>query len=143
MLHEIFSTIRTTADITPALIRLQHDGILYDDEVTREKLTSMLHKRLEDKRVKDWFSERWQLFNECTILYLDSDGKVVERRPDRVMTDGRETHVVDFKFGRPKEEYHDQVRQYMQLLQQMGMPGVKGWLWYVYSNKIEEVNSKK
>ena len=143
VLHEIFSTIRTTADIAPALIRLQHDGILYDDEVTREKLTSMLHKRLEDKRVKDWFSERWQLFNECTILYLDNDGTVVERRPDRVMTDGRETHVVDFKFGRPKEEYHDQVRQYMQLLQQMGMPGVKGWLWYVYSNKIEEVNSEK
>ena len=103
----------------------------------------MLHKRLEDKRVKDWFSERWQLFNECTILYLDNDGTVVERRPDRVMTDGRETHVVDFKFGRPKEEYHDQVRQYMQLLQQMGMPGVKGWLWYVYSNKIDEVNSEE
>jgi len=28
----------------------------------------------------------------------------------------------------------------MQLLRQMGMPCVRGWLWYVYSNQIEEVS---
>jgi len=139
VLHEIFSTIRTTADIDAALRQLQLDGVLYDDEVTREKLTSMLHKRLEDKRVADWFSERWQLFNECTILRLNEQGDVEERRPDRVMTDGNETHVVDFKFGRPHPEYRQQVQEYMQLLRQMNMPHVRGWLWYVYSNKIEEV----
>ena len=55
------------------------------------------------------------------------------------MTDGKETHVVDFKFGRPHNEHHDQVRQYMQLLQRMGLPNVKGWIWYVYTNKIVEV----
>ena len=139
VLHEIFSTIRTTEDIDTALRQLQYDGVLYDDEVTANKLTAMLHKRLEDKRVKEWFSNRWKLFNECSILHLNEQNEVVERRPDRVMTDGKETHVVDFKFGRPKPEYLDQVREYMQLLKQMGMPNVRGWLWYVYSNKIEEV----
>ena len=139
VLHEIFSTIRTTADIDTALRQLQYDGVLYDDEVTANKLTAMLHKRLEDKRVKDWFSDRWQLFNECSILRINEQNEVVERRPDRVMTDGKETHVVDFKFGRPKPEYLEQVREYMQLLEQMQMPNVHGWLWYVYSNKIEEV----
>jgi hypothetical protein len=142
VLHEIFSTIRTTADISQALLRLQHDGILYDDEVTREKITSMLRKRLEDKRVREWFSDRWTLFNECSILSLDADGNMKERRPDRVMTDGHETHVVDFKFGSPKAEYHEQVREYMTLLSSMGMPNVKGWLWYVYNNKVEEVRWK-
>ena len=142
VLHEIFSTIRTTADISQALLRLQHDGILYDDEVTREKITSMLRKRLEDKRFREWFSDRWTLFNECSILSLDADGNMKERRPDRVMTDGHETHVVDFKFGSPKAEYHEQVREYMTLLSSMGMPNVKGWLWYVYNNKVEEVRGK-
>ena len=141
VLHEIFSTIRTTADIQGALRQLQYDGVLYDDEVTAAKLTAMLQKRLEDPRIKDWFSNRWTLFNECSILRLNEQGVVEERRPDRVMTDGHETHVVDFKFGRPKPEYQEQVREYMQLLQQMGQPNVKGWLWYVYSNKIEEVKS--
>ena len=141
VLHELFSTIRTTSDIGPALQQMELDGILYDDDVTREKLTNMLHKRLEGEIVKNWFSERWKLFNECSILQLNSQGEMQERRPDRVMTDGKETHVVDFKFGSPKPEYKEQVREYMELLRQMGMPQVKGWLWYVYSNKIEEVKS--
>ena len=141
VLHEVFSTIRTTADIEQALRQLQHDGVLYDDEVTSAKLTNMLNKRLNNERVKDWFSGNWQLFNECSILKFNDAGVVEERRPDRVMTDGKETHVVDFKFGRPKPEYQEQVREYMQLLQQMGHLNVKGWLWYVYSNKIEEVKS--
>ena len=140
VLHNIFSTIRTRADIQQALQQLQQDGVLYDDEVTSEKITGLLRKRLEDRRVSDWFSDRWQLFNECSILTFEQ-GAIKERRPDRVMTDGRETHVVDFKFGHPRDEYHDQVREYMHLLRSMGMPNVKGWLWYVYSNKIEEVQS--
>ena len=99
----------------------------------------MLRKRLEDKRVNDWFSGRWTLFNECSILSVDAQGNIQERRPDRVMTNGQETHVVDFKFGSPKAEYHEQVREYMHLLSNMGHTCIKGWLWYVYSNKIVEV----
>ena len=138
ILHQIFSTIRTSADIEGALKQLQLEGILYDEEVTAEKITSMLHKRLNNKRVADWFSDRWTLFNECTILTVEQ-GEVIERRPDRVMTDGKEWVVVDFKFGSPKDEYHDQVREYMQLLADMGHTNIKGYLWFVYSNRIEEV----
>ena len=139
VLHNVFSTIRTSADVDHALQQLQHDGVLYDDEITAEQVTALLRKRLESPRIKNWFSNRWQLFNECSILCVDSQGNMQERRPDRVMTDGHETHVVDFKFGRPKPEYLDQVREYMQLLRSMNMPNVRGWLWYVYNNKVEEV----
>ena len=139
VLHHVFSTIHTQQDVERALLDLRQQGILYDNEVTAEKVTDMLRKRLNSPQVADWFSGRWQLFNECSILSTDSNGRLQERRPDRVMTNGSETHVVDFKFGRPRTEYHQQVQEYMQLLRSMGMPGVKGWLWYVYSNKIEEV----
>ena len=142
ILHQIFSTIRTTADIDVALKRLQLEGILYDEQITAEKISSMLRKRLQNPRVAGWFSDRWTLFNECTILTVE-DGEVIERRPDRVMTDGNEWVVVDFKFGSPKDEYHDQVRQYMQLLADMGHSNIKGFLWFVYSNKITEVSFKQ
>ena len=140
VLHQIFSTIRTSADIEGALKRLQIEGILYDEQVTAEKITAMLHKRLSNKKVADWFSDRWTLFNECTILSIEN-GEVIERRPDRVMTDGKEWVVIDFKFGSPKDEYHDQVREYMQLLADMGHTNIKGYLWFVYSNRIEEVKA--
>lgn len=138
ILHEIFSTIQTEKDIPEALQRLQFEGILYDEEMTAERITSMLRKRLSDPRVASWFSPRWTLFNECTILSVE-DGEVHEHRPDRVITDGDEWIVVDFKFGHPDPEYHTQVRRYMDLLSSMGHQNIKGYLWYVYSNKIEEV----
>ena len=140
VLHEVFSTIRTTADIPNALQRLQSEGVIYDGTLTPEHITSMLQKRLKDPRVADWFSDRWILFNECAILSVE-DGQVCQHRPDRVMTDGHEWIVVDFKFGSPKPEYHDQVRRYMNLIQEMTTTNIsiKGYLWYVYSNQIEEV----
>ena len=98
----------------------------------------MIKKRLSDPRVTEWFSPGWTLFNECTILTTE-DGQVKERRPDRVMTDGQRWVVVDFKFGSPKPDYPDQVREYMSLLASMGHQNITGYLWYVYSNKIEEV----
>ena len=139
VLHQIFSMIRTTEDIEDALKQLQFEGVLYDERITPERITSMLRKRLQDPRVADWFSSHWTLFNECTILTME-DGEVKERRPDRVMTDGQQWVVVDFKFGSPKPEYNDQVQEYMQLIKTMQPEAeVDGYLWFVYSNKIEEV----
>ena len=136
VLHDIFAHIRSTADIDRALRQLQLDGVLYNEDVNPARITSMLRRRLEHPKVADWFSGRWQLFNECTILTTEADGHVVERRPDRVMTDGAEWVVVDFKFGRERQEYHEQVRQYMNLIRQMGHDRVSGYLWLVYSNQI-------
>ena len=140
ILHNLFSSIRTTADIPQVLRQLELDGVLYDDDISAERLRTMLEKRLTNPKVADWFSDRWQLFNECSILHVDPvSGQVVERRPDRVMTDGKEMIVVDFKFGRPYEEHHWQVSQYKQLLEGMGHQNVQGYLWYVYSNQIVTV----
>lgn len=140
LLHKIFSTIRTANDIDKALQNLELEGIIYDENLTLEKLTGILRQRLTDPQVADWFSGKWQLFNECTILVKDKvTGTVIERRPDRVMTDGHEMIVVDFKFGRPRDEYQQQVREYIELLQSMGYNNVKGFLWFVYSNRIIEV----
>ena len=140
VLHSVLSNIRTTADINSALTELKNEGVLYDHNLTQEKLITMLRERLEDERVAGWFSDRWTIFNECSIVHLDKNSdKMVEHRPDRVMTDGEEVIVIDFKFAAQREKHHLQVRQYMVLLRDMGYQNVSGYLWYVYSNIIEEV----
>ncbi len=139
VLHNVFSTIRTTADIDAATQQLECDGVLPTNGVDSKRLIELIRHRLEDKRVAEWFSGRWNLFNECTILATDADGKPYERRPDRVMTDGKRTIVVDFKFGSPREEHKQQVKEYISLLSTMGHANVEGYLWYVYSNKIISV----
>ena len=140
VLHYVFSQIKTKDDIDAVLLQMQADGVLSSQGLSFERVKHLLHKRLEDSRVADWFSGIWELFNECSILSVDpANGEVKERRPDRVMTDGRQVVVVDFKFGRPHEEYHQQVQEYKDLLTRMGYSQVKGYLWYVYTNRIEEV----
>ena len=67
------------------------------------------------------------------------NGRIVEDRPDRVITDGNETIVIDYKFGNKNTAYAKQVQRYMNLMQQMGYPNVKGYLWYVNLDEIESV----
>lgn len=139
VLHHLFSTIQTTADINKALKDLEESGVLYDENVSHERIEKMIRKRFENPKVQDWFSDHWTVQNECSILSVEN-GKVKEHRPDRVMKDDKETIIVDFKFGSPKPEHQQQVAQYMQLLKDMGEKSITGYLWYVYPNKIEEVH---
>ena len=138
ILHRLFSEIKTDKDISRVLDQFEFDGIL-DTKITRESVERMLKKRMESPTVKEWFSDKWELFNECAILSVDEKGEVKNRRPDRVMKSGDEMIVVDFKFARKRDEYHEQVKEYISLLQSMGYKNVKGYLWYVFSNDIEEV----
>lgn len=141
VMHEIFSHIRTTADIEPQLRQLEQDGVIYNDDLTAEKLHQRILTAMDNPSVKEWFSPKWRLYNECTILRYDkATGQTVEHRPDRVMTDGKEWIVVDFKFGQRNDRvYSEQVRGYMDLISQMGGTNVKGYIWYVMRNEISEV----
>ena len=137
ILHQLFSTILTEDDIEPRLKELEQEGVIYNDEVTSRELQNKIANALMNEKVKDWYSLRWKLFNECTILDYDKEsGDIHEHRPDRVMTDEKEIIVVDFKFGKPREEYHEQVQRYMTLLMRMGYEKVSGYIWYVVRNEI-------
>lgn len=140
LLHKLFSSIRTIEDIAPMLKELEFEGVIYDDTVTYDDIRSRLSTALADTRVREWFSDKWKLYNECTILTKDDEGNVKEYRPDRVMSGDRQTIVVDFKFGKPREEHASQVLNYMNLLSGMGHPSVKGYVWYVLQDEIKEVN---
>lgn len=140
VLHHLFSTIRTTDDLDSAILQLEMDGLLFGQDITPEALRQRIERSMQNPQVASWFSKRWRLYNECTILAYDkATGSYSEHRPDRVMTDGNETIVVDFKLYSLKDEYFDQVRRYMTYLRRMGYPNVRGYLWQVFSNKITEV----
>lgn len=141
VLHQLFSTIYTTADIPTRLNELEQQGIIYNDEITSAQLRTRIEDAITNPQVQEWFSKRWQLYNECTILEYNKDtNEMDEHRPDRVMTDGKEFVVVDFKFGKEREEYKKQVQQYMEILIRMGHKKVSGYLWYVVKNNVVEVN---
>ena len=135
LLHSLFATIRTMDDINPQVDAMYCQGLI-ETSKKADEIRNMLSKHIEASGVQSWFDGTYTLFNEASIIYRDG-GILQTRRPDRVMItpDGRAI-VVDFKFGREREEYLHQVREYMDLLRKMGYAQVEGHIWYVYTNKI-------
>ncbi len=130
LLHNVLSQIDSIEDVDSVLQKLEMEGV-----ISNSSYSSLIKKRITDNEyAKRWFATDWTVYNECTILTPEG-----ERRPDRVITNGEETIVIDFKFGKPKPEYEEQVVAYQNLLRAIGLPNVKGYLWYVYSDKVQEV----
>lgn len=134
LMHALFSRLETADRIDREVDALLSDGLI-DSSRKAEALKTGIRKYLDTPKVRDWFSGRYRLFNETAVLFREN-GIMQNRRPDRVMTDGRHAIVVDFKFGNEKEEYLYQVREYADLLQKMGYSPIEAYIWYVYQNKI-------
>ena len=141
LLHRLFASIYTEDDLPQAIEQLKFEGVL-ESAKQEEQLRKLADRALSNPEVKDWYNGSWKLYNECSIIYPDEEGNLQTRRPDRVMMKGNKVVVVDFKFGKPRPEYIDQVNEYVQLLTTMGYQHISGYLWYVYANKLEEVKQK-
>jgi len=150
LLHGVLQQIVTEDDVPHVLDALEQEGVIIRTtsngtyvSVRRTDLEEWIHRGLQQPQVASWFSHGWQLFTECSIVSIDpSSSETIVQRPDRVMisNDGRQVVVVDFKFGRHRDEYNDQVLGYMNLLQEMYPEAhVEGYLWYVYSAKVKPV----
>lgn len=150
LLHSVLQRIRTTTDVPRVLDALEQEGVISRFApdgtyvaVQRDELQRWLDRGLKNTLVADWFADGWTIFNECSIVRRNPDnGQPQTLRPDRVMmsSDGCRIVVVDFKFGRPDPDYVGQVRRYMELLTAMyPEAAVEGYLWYVYSGRVQRV----
>lgn len=134
--HNILAHIQDSTEVEKAVRKMDAQGLI-PLEVDANQVIRKIKEKLEDERVKDWFApNKWKVYNENAIV-TRQEAEVKQWRPDRVMFSQEETIVIDFKFGRPREEHKAQVTGYMELLKTMGYAAPKGFLWYVDQNKIE------
>ena len=152
LLHRVLQSVRVHEDVDAVLDTFEHQGLIArttsdgtEVVVPRSSVERWVRQGLRNPLVSDWFQPHWQLFNECSIVSLDEKGLPQVCRPDRVMisSDGLRIVVVDFKFGAYRPEYEQQVLGYIQLLEQMSPQSqVEGYLWFVYSGKVERVGNR-
>ena len=102
-----------------------------EGEEYREELLRIIH----DPKVHDWFSGDYEVLNEISLLL--PGGEMM--RPDRILRKKDEIIVIDYKFGKEQKKYIKQVKAYVKHISDMGYANVKGYLWYVLRDKIEEV----
>lgn len=132
-MHAVLSKVITLNDLPDAIDWAISNGYLSENQ--RQTTNDSLISVLNSEPFKEWFNERWEVKTEASII--NTDGNIY--RPDRVLIDGNQAIIVDFKFGLPTTHHRKQVEQYKKLLTDMGYSDVKGYLWYFQLNRHEVV----
>lgn len=140
LLHAVFAGIYTAADVAASVETLLRDGLIASRSEADE-VAAFVSRSISTGQPAEWFDGTWTVFNESAILQRTDGNTLLNRRPDRVMTKQGRTVVVDFKFGKPRLEYQQQVKDYIDLLRSLGHHDVQGYLWYVYSGEVVRVDS--
>ena len=136
LMHEVLSQVRTRKDIPSAVESYRLSGVINKEEA--ELLIVRLEELLDTPEVLPWYDGTARVLNEVDILF----GKGLSKRPDRVMISDEKVTVIDYKFGEIQDKrHHNQVKNYMKLINQMGYERVEGYLWYVELGNIVSVDS--
>ncbi|MCR5314074.1 MAG: UvrD-helicase domain-containing protein, partial [Bacteroidaceae bacterium] len=143
--HNVLQQIKTSNDIDVAIDKaideVEAMGC-FTDKNMKEETRNNIHLAFKNETARSWFNPKWEVRNECTILFKSKKGNTIEKRPDRVISlpSKEETIVIDYKTGDENTtKYNKQVSFYMSLLKKMGYKNIKGFIWYVLEDKIEEV----
>lgn len=128
-LHGILSKVNLPEDLRSAVDDAVREGHLSREQ--GERSYDLLRQAIASQ--PDWFSSCGR--NEVSLF--DSRGN--EKRPDRVVIQGRSVKVIDYKFGEFEPQYERQVKGYMNIYRQLGYPEVKGYLWFVRTGEIREI----
>ncbi len=142
--HSILERIETTDDIDLAIDKAIEEVYLegcIDSNSEKEEIATNLHNAFKNEQASEWFAPIWNVYNERSIIFKTQANMAVDRRPDRVITlpSKEKAIVIDYKTGSEHtKKYTDQVQFYKKLLRDMGYKEVKGFIWYVLEDKIEE-----
>jgi len=132
ILHQILSEIVKWEQTDSVLDRYERRmEITNEDRVRYEGTIKALWNNPE---VKQWFEGNHEVKTEVVVLPKDGETK----RMDRVMLDGNNVKVIDFKSGQPKGQDEKQVKEYMELLQGMGYE-TSGYLLYLKTGEVKLV----
>lgn len=134
LMHSIMAEITGVDDVKTVVERYAREGRL--KQSMKGKIIEKLIQLITQPDVARWFAPDVRVVAESDIL---KSGERIAR-PDRVVIDGNRVIVIDYKFGRLElAQYTTRVKEYMQLVREMGYTHVEGYLWYVEKNKIVPV----
>ena len=128
-LHDICSKIYEEKDLENVLAKIE-------DESQKQEAETIIKQMFLDAKKYEWFSGAYKVLNEKEVL---SNGQT--RRIDRIMFGRDEVIIVDYKFTEDKEnenKYHKQLKEYKQIVSNMGYKNIKTYLWFI-GNEIKEV----
>ena len=123
-IHDILAKLKGITDWPKLRIKLGQSNSV--------QVIQTIDSLLENQQIASFFVDSELLFVERDLLR--PDGEIL--RPDRVIQQGNETIIVDFKTGAKQDKHIEQISGYKVLLASMGYQHVKGVLLYVETSEI-------
>ena len=138
--HALLERIHTLDDIAHVIDEFEREGLIAGT-AHKQEVEAYMQRIFENETAREWFLPKWRVLNEQNILIpLNAEKNKRFERPDRVICDGETTIVIDYKTGGVKTLKNlEQVQDYVELLQSMGYPHPKGYVWYLKYNEIVPV----
>ena len=130
--HSLLERLHREEDLPVVLDQMQAEGIIA--EIDRPTLVKQVESLFNDALFSSFFDPAWEIFAEREIA---GHGKVY--KPDRVITKGRQTRVIDYKREKESQKHHRQLEQYAQLLGDMGHEQVDKYLVYVSEIRVVQI----
>ncbi|TKC55792.1 DNA helicase UvrD [Pedobacter hiemivivus] len=134
ILHEVLAGASDVAAVDSVLQTLLLEGIFKEEELPFLKAQAVAV--LQHEGLQEILGKSEQSLNERSII--DTKGK--SYRPDKVLVNGNEVTIVDYKFTQQESDKHiEQVSHYKALLMAMGYTNVKTYLFYALSGQLKLV----
>lgn len=129
--HLVLSGISAPDELTSCLQRMQLEGSINSAQL--EQVNTYVQQVFEQDQLGKWLSGSYKVLNERAILL---PGGAV-RRPDKILAGEKETILLDFKFTQESSASHArQLKEYRDLLEQMGFPSVQAYVYYGYNKSL-------
>ena len=130
--HTVLERITKKEDLDQILVEMTNQGLVEDNHypAIREKVDTLFDNDL----FRDWLEGGWEVYSEKEIF---SDGKAY--RPDKVLVRNDEAVVIDFKREKEREQHIKQIKNYADLLENLGHTNIRKYLVYVEDLRIVEV----
>ncbi len=135
LIHELLSRLGNASDVERCIQSAHLNGIISSPETDEYK--SILENIVNDEAVKEWFGGAGVVMAETEVL--TKDGKIL--RPDRVVVNGNDAVIIDYKTGKERKEDEEQLGEYESVLKEMGYGNIRKFLLYIgdYDGKVMKV----
>ena len=125
LVHELLAAIGNISELNMAMDKIKFDGLMSATE--QAELKQLVTDLILDPAVKPFFDTTWKVMREQEII---APGAEISR-PDRILIEGKNAIIVDFKTGAANASHQEQLNRYGATLTKMGYQNIRKYLIYL------------
>ena len=125
LIHEMMSKIISEEDITKVIDEYTNQGIIQKKDL--KLIQYIIINIVKHPLLEKFFKKNITVFNEREIVTIDNQIII----PDRLVINGSDAVVIDYKTGKHSSQHHQQVLKYANTIREMNLKIQKKLLVYI------------